>query len=137
MQISEKIKIIRENKKISQENMAKSLHVSYQAVSNWERGKSYPDISNIIMISDLYSISLDELIREDNNYKDILLEKKVSGIADTILNVIFLLSAVMILIYMMIENKLTSANSFYIILAILVIIHTSIDLLKLLPKKHV
>jgi len=125
-----KIKIIRENKKISQENMAKSLHVSYQAISNWERGKSYPDISNIIMISDLYNISLDELIREDKNYKDILLEKKVSGIVDTILNVIFFLCAVMILIYMIIENKLTSANSFYIILAILVIIHTSIDLLK-------
>ncbi len=89
------------------------------------------------MISELYSISLDELIREDNNYKDILLEKKVSGIADTILNVIFLLSAVMILIYMMIENKLTSGNSFYIILIILVIIHTSVDLLKLLPKKRV
>ena len=137
MQIGEKIKIIRENKKISQENMAKSLHVSYQAISNWERGKSYPDISNIIMISDLYNISLDELIREDKNYKDILLEKKVSGIVDTILNVIFFLCAVMILIYMIIENKLTSANSFYIILAILVIIHTSIDLLKLLPKKHV
>jgi len=34
MQIGEKIKIIRENKKISQENMAKSLHVSYQAISN-------------------------------------------------------------------------------------------------------
>ena len=137
MQIGEKIKIIRENKKISQENMAKSLHVSYQAISNWERGKSYPDISNIIMISDLYNISLDELIREDKNYKDILLEKKVSGIVDTILNVIFFLCAVMILIFMIIENKLTSANSFYIILAILVIIHTSIDLLKLLPKKHV
>ena len=86
------------------------------------------------MISDLYSISLDELIREDKNYKDILLEKKVSGIADTILNVIFLLSAIMILIYMMIENKFTSGNSFYIILIILVIIHTSVDLLKLLPK---
>ena len=137
MQIGEKIKIIRENKKISQENMAKSLHVSYQAISNWERGKSYPDISNIIMISDLYNISLDELIREEKNYKDILLEKKVSGIVDTILNVIFFLCAVMILIYMIIENKFTSANSFYIILAILVIIHTSIDLLKLLPKKHV
>ena len=135
MQIGEKIKIIRENKKISQENMAKSLHVSYQAISNWERGKSYPDISNIIMISDLYNISLDELIREDKNYKDILLEKKVSGIVDTILNVIFFLCSVMILIYMMIENKLTSANSFYIILASLVIIHTSLDLLKLLPKK--
>ena len=115
--------------------MSTSLNVSYQAISNWERGKSYPDISNIIMISDLYNISLDELIREDKNYKEILLEKKVSGIVDTILNVIFFLCAVMILIYMIIENKLTSANSFYIILAILVIIHTSIDLLKLLPKK--
>ncbi|ASR69685.1 helix-turn-helix transcriptional regulator [Weissella koreensis] len=115
--------------------MSTSLNVSYQAISNWERGKSYPDISNIIMISDLYNISLDELIREDKNYKDMLLEKKVSGIVDTILNVIFFLCAVMILIYMIIENKLTSANSFYIILAILVIIHTSIDLLKLLPKK--
>ena len=114
--------------------MAKILHVSYQAISNWERGKSYPDISNIIMISDLYNISLDELIREDKNYKDILLEKKVSGIVDTILNVIFFSCAVMILIFMIIENKLTSPNSFYIILAILVIIHTSIDLLKLLPK---
>lgn len=115
--------------------MSTSLNVSYQAISNWERGKIYPDISNIIMISDLYNISLDELIREDKNYKDMLLEKKVSGIVDTILNVIFFLCAVMILIYMIIENKLTSANSFYIILAILVIIHTSIDLLKLLPKK--
>lgn len=136
MKIGEKIKIIRENKKMSQENMAKSLHVPYQAVSNWERGKSYPDISNIIMISDLYSISLDELIREDKNYKDILLEKKVSSITDTILNVIFLLCAVMISIYMMIENKLTSDNSFYIILTVLVIIHTSLDLLKWLPKKR-
>lgn len=116
--------------------MAKSSHVSYQAVSNWERGKSYPDISNIIMISDLYSISLDELIREDKNYKDILLEKKALSIADTILNVIFLLCAVMLLIYMMVENKLTSYNSFYIILTILVVIHTSLDLLKWLPKKR-
>ena len=113
--------------------MAKSSHVSYQAVSNWERGKSYPDISNIIMISDLYSISLDELIREDKNYKDILLEKKALSIADTILNVIFLLCAVMLLIYMMVENKLTSYNSFYIILTILVVIHASLDLLKWLP----
>ena len=79
---------------------------------------------------------MDELIREDKNYKDILLEKKVSCIADAILNIIFLLCAVMLLIYMMVENKLTSDNSFYIILTILVVIHTSLDLLKWLPKKR-
>jgi len=68
MLIGEKIKIIREDRKISQEQMAKSLNVSGQAVSNWERGKGYPDISNIIRLSEIYDISLDELIREYKNY---------------------------------------------------------------------
>lgn len=71
---------------------------------------------------------------KDKNYKDTLLEKRVSGIADVVANVIFLLCAVMTLIYMLIENKITSDNYFYIILIILVIIHTSVGLLKFSPK---
>lgn len=43
----------------------------------------------------------------------------------------------MILIYMMIENKLISDNSFYIILTILVVLHTSFDLLMVTKKTHV
>ncbi|WP_394457249.1 helix-turn-helix domain-containing protein (plasmid) [Leuconostoc suionicum] len=135
MRIGEKIKIIRENKKISQEDMAKSLHVSGQAVSNWERGKGYPDISNIIMISDLYEISLDELIREDKNYKDVLLEKKVSKIADLTINIILLIIATLAILYAYATNKINDNNNFAVIIGILIIIHISIYLYKRLFKK--
>ena len=134
MFIGEKIKLLREEHQLSQEDMAKSLHVSYQAVSNWERGKSYPDISNIIMISDLYSISLDELIREDTDYKEVLLEKKLTDIIDLIFNSIFLFSAFAVLIYMLVANKLNESTRLYLILSLIVSIHTSINLSKAFKK---
>lgn len=65
MQIGEKIKHLRQSNKMSQSDLAKSLHVSYQAISNWERNKSYPDKENIIMISNLFNIPLDEFMRDE------------------------------------------------------------------------
>ncbi|MFG1199797.1 helix-turn-helix domain-containing protein [Pediococcus acidilactici] len=64
MTLSLKIKHLRQSNKMSQSDLAKSLHVSYQAISNWERNKSYPDKENIIMISNLFNIPLDELMRD-------------------------------------------------------------------------
>lgn len=120
MLIGEKIKIIRGMNGLSQHDMAKSLKVSSQAVSNWERGNDYPDILNVIRISDLYGISLDELIREDKNYKEVLLKKKFSKTADNLLNVILLLVAVISLIYSYTTN---SDNHFLVILAFVTVIH--------------
>ncbi|WP_143470985.1 helix-turn-helix domain-containing protein [Leuconostoc citreum] len=68
MQLGEKIKHLRQYNKMSQSDLAKSLHVSYQAISNWERNKSYPDKENIIMISNLFNIPLDELMRDEQKY---------------------------------------------------------------------
>lgn len=68
MQLGEKIKHLRQSNKMSQSDLAKSLHVSYQAISNWERNKSYPDKENIIMISNLFNIPLDELMRDEQKY---------------------------------------------------------------------
>ncbi|MFD2727854.1 helix-turn-helix transcriptional regulator [Enterococcus camelliae] len=45
---------------MTQNKVAEVLHVSTQAVSNWERGKGYPDIQNILQLSDLFDVSLDE-----------------------------------------------------------------------------
>ena len=59
---------IYQSNKMSQSDLAKSLHVSYQAISNWERNKSYPDKENIIMISNLFNIPLDELMRDEQKY---------------------------------------------------------------------
>lgn len=68
MQLGEKIKHLRQSNKMSQSDLARSLHVSYQAISNWERNKSYPDKENIIMISNLFNIPLDELMRDEQKY---------------------------------------------------------------------
>lgn len=65
MRIGKKIQQIREQNGMSQEQLAKDLAVTRQAVSKWENGKSLPDIENLMYISDLYGVSLDELVKGD------------------------------------------------------------------------
>lgn len=63
--IGSKIKTLRLSKSITQEQLAKALHVSAQAVSKWENGKSYPDIHSLLLLSALFDVSLDQLIKGD------------------------------------------------------------------------
>ncbi len=62
-----KIIELRKDNKMSQEQFAEVLNVSRQTVSNWENYKSYPDISTIIKISNVFHISLDILLKEDKH----------------------------------------------------------------------
>lgn len=63
--IGSKIKTLRLSKSMTQEQLAKALHVSAQAVSKWENGKSYPDIHSLLLLSTLFDVSLDQLIKGD------------------------------------------------------------------------
>lgn len=65
MEIGKKLKEARLGAKLTQEQVAERLFVSRQTISNWENEKSYPDIVSVIKLSDLYSISLDELLKGD------------------------------------------------------------------------
>ena len=65
MEIGKKLKEVRMKSNLTQEQVAEKLFVSRQTISNWENEKSYPDIISIIKLSDLYSISLDELLKGD------------------------------------------------------------------------
>ena len=65
MEISERLKEIRQNAGMTQEEVAEKIMVSRVTVSHWENGKSLPDIISLISLSDLYSISLDELMKGD------------------------------------------------------------------------
>lgn len=67
MEIGQKLKGARLRVKLTQEAVADAVGVSRQTVSNWENNKSYPDIVSVIKLSDLYSVSLDELLKEDEN----------------------------------------------------------------------
>lgn len=65
MNIGNKIKTARESNHLTQEQAAQHLMVSRQTVSNWETGKSLPDILSIMRMSELYRLSLDELLKDD------------------------------------------------------------------------
>ncbi|RXU98312.1 XRE family transcriptional regulator, partial [Enterococcus faecalis] len=65
MEIGEKIKIARNNKDFTQEELANQLNVSRTAVSNWENGRNYPDLKILIQISDTLNISIDKLLKDD------------------------------------------------------------------------
>ncbi len=75
MDIGIKIRQARINAKLTQDEAAAALDVSRQTISNWETGKTYPDIVSVVKMSDLYGISLDHLLKDENaDYVDYLRE---------------------------------------------------------------
>ena len=65
MEIGKQIKKHRTRLKWSQETLAENAYVSRQTISNWENGKSYPDIHSLLILGKLFNISLDELVKGD------------------------------------------------------------------------
>ncbi len=77
MDIGIKIKNARLKARLTQEQVAEALGISRQTISNWETGKTYPDIISVVKLSDLYNISLDHLLKEEklmSNYLEYLEE---------------------------------------------------------------
>lgn len=67
MGFSEKLQELRKREGISQEDLARELGVSRQAVSKWESGQSLPETEKLIAISNFFEISLDDLVRGGAN----------------------------------------------------------------------
>lgn len=65
MEIGNKIKNYRESINLSQEELADKVYVSRQTVSNWENNKSYPDINSLKLLSNIFDVSLDDLVKGD------------------------------------------------------------------------
>ena len=60
----------RKQHKLSQEELAEKIGVSRQAVSKWERAEAAPDTDNLILLAELYGVSLDELLRGKTDEKE-------------------------------------------------------------------
>ena len=65
MQFSAQIKKYRVDMNLSQEELAEKIYVTRQTISNWENDKSYPDIHSLLLLSSLFHVSLDQLIKGD------------------------------------------------------------------------
>ena len=63
--LAEKLKSLRKEKNVSQEKLARYLNVSFQAVSRWETGGAYPDISLLPEIARFFGITVDELLQAE------------------------------------------------------------------------
>ena len=65
MNLSKQIRYLRKRDSLSQEELAEKIYVSRQSISNWENERNYPDIHNLLMMSVLFNISLDDLVKGD------------------------------------------------------------------------
>ena len=65
MELGGQIKRYRTRLGLSQEELADRIFVTRQSVSNWENGRTYPDLQSLLRLSDLFDLSLDELIKGD------------------------------------------------------------------------
>ena len=65
MKLSEKIKSLRKGAGLSQEEFGARLNVSRQAITKWESGEGLPDIGNLLMLSRMFKISVDDLLSEE------------------------------------------------------------------------
>lgn len=65
MELGKQIKKYRQEAGLSQEELANRIYVSRQTISNWENDKSYPDVNSLVLLSEIFQISLDKLIKGD------------------------------------------------------------------------
>ena len=65
MELGKQIKECRQAAGLSQEELAERVYVSRQTISNWENDKSYPDVHSLVLLSEIFQISLDKLIKGD------------------------------------------------------------------------
>lgn len=101
MNIGNKIMELRKKKGLSQEELAEKVGVARQTISKWELGETSPDIKQAKELSNIFNVSLDELV--DNDIKDVLVEKtsnteKLAGLILKIMKIIGMLILVYIIL---------------------------------------
>ncbi len=77
MEFSQQIREIRNKNRLTQEEMAQKLHVTRQAVSNWENGKNLPDLGMLVEIARTFHVSLDWLILGGDDKMNDMTEKLI------------------------------------------------------------
>ncbi|VGU08889.1 transcriptional regulator [Streptococcus pyogenes] len=65
MEIGQQMIRYRKQQALSQEKLAEKVYVSCQSISNWENDKTYPDIHSLLLLSQIFQVSLDQLIKGD------------------------------------------------------------------------
>ena len=83
MEIGGRIRELRAAAGMSQDDLAARVYVSRQTISSWENGKTYPDVQSLLLLSQVFGTTIDELVRGDVNTMKETVEKdaRVAGLA--------------------------------------------------------
>ena len=110
MEIGNQIKQHRAALNLSQEELAEQIYVTRQTLSNWENGKTYPDVNSLLRLSDVFGVTLDELVKgdipkmkEQIKQTDIIEFKRASWIL-TIMYLVMVVSALPLWTYLKITG---------------------------------
>jgi transcriptional regulator with XRE-family HTH domain len=80
VQLSRQIKELRQRDGLSQEVLAERIYVTRQTISNWETQRSYPDVQSLLLLSVLFNVSLDELVKGDTEMMRSEIDKHTADI---------------------------------------------------------
>ena len=134
MEIGKKLKDARMKSGFTQDTVADKINVSRQTISNWENEKSYPDIISVIALSDLYSISLDDLLKGDREMMEHLEEcTNVVKSTQKLIGAIILNAVTVILLIAL--SMLLPDKSYYLFVVFCLAIMSSLVLLYQIIKR--
>ena len=137
MDLGSRIKQARETLNLSQDELAEKLAISRQAISKWETGKSYPDIETILKLSDIFNLSLDELVKGDKVFQENLIKESrgnMSGL--TILGYVLVALGVVVSIWGGAQYPVNLMNSSFMAFLVggLVSITAGFAIIRMMPS---
>ena len=134
MEIGKKLKNARIEAGLTQEKAAEKIDVSRQTISNWENEKSYPDIISVIALSDLYSVSLDELLKGDQKMAEHL-EESTNVVKSTqkLIGAI-ILNAVTVILLIILSMLLPDKSYYLLVVFCLAIMSSSVLLYQIIKR---
>ncbi|MDT2759073.1 helix-turn-helix domain-containing protein [Enterococcus xiangfangensis] len=131
MEVGERLKARRMELNLTQESVAEALGITRQTISNWENGRSYPDIERMVRLSDVYSLSLDELLKGDQEMVKQLQEN--TSINHFLKRFIFMLLVNVGLMIVLLINQ--TIGDYFILLILALISMNTLALFYLIIKK--
>ena len=134
MEIGKKLKEARLNRDLTQEVIAEKLNVSRQTISNWENEKSYPDIISVIDLSNLYSISLDDLLKGDDAMMEHLQESTNVVKSNQKLLRAIILNIIVVILLVTLGMLLPSKSYYLVMIFCLAIVSSSLLLYQMIKR---
>ena len=125
---------MRNEKNLSQEQLAEKLNVTRQTISNWENGKFYPDIDSLVNLSKFFNVSLDDLLSYDDKVLDYL--KDSTDIVKSNKNILYavLLNILLIIAFVIVGIIFNESTSIIIIIFTVSIISFSFLFYQIIKK---